>query len=204
MKSPWESAGASPSPDDAALDRLVDGSLPEAERRELLLQLESDPDGWRRCALAFLEAQTWREALMPLAAVASTPRVAATTAMPRPAPSHRRLIQTIAAAACLAIAFGLGWVTKPKSVVSDGRVLGSLFHPSNVELQPMQKSPVEPSPLQSAAAETPVDSVIRTWEQHGYSAERHKTTVTVTLSDGSEVAIPADDIRLRYTAGRTY
>lgn len=44
------------------LDLLVDGALPEGERRELLARLERQPDGWRRLALAFLEAQTWGEA----------------------------------------------------------------------------------------------------------------------------------------------
>src|SRR5260370_29148905 len=43
--------------------RVVDGELPEGERRELLVRLEKVPDGWRRCALAFLEAQIWRQAL---------------------------------------------------------------------------------------------------------------------------------------------
>lgn len=48
-------------PDDIRmLDRLVDGELNETERRTLLLRLEHSPDGWRRCALAFLEAQAWR------------------------------------------------------------------------------------------------------------------------------------------------
>jgi hypothetical protein len=48
--------------DDAAIDRLVAGELDDPERRGLLLALENDPDGWRRCALAFLEDQTWRHA----------------------------------------------------------------------------------------------------------------------------------------------
>jgi hypothetical protein len=42
------------------LDLLVDGELNDAQRRELLLRLERSPDGWRRCAAAFLEAQAWR------------------------------------------------------------------------------------------------------------------------------------------------
>ena len=46
--------------DQLLLDRLVDGELTESERRELLMRLERSPDGWRRCALAFLEAQAWR------------------------------------------------------------------------------------------------------------------------------------------------
>jgi len=48
-------------PDDIRLlDQLVDGELNETERRNLLLRLEHSPAGWRRCALAFLEAQAWR------------------------------------------------------------------------------------------------------------------------------------------------
>ena len=35
------------------VDLLVDGELSEAERRALLLQLEHEPDGWRRCAWRF-------------------------------------------------------------------------------------------------------------------------------------------------------
>src|SRR5438876_11522290 len=55
------------------LDRLVDGELPERERRELLLRIEKEPDGWRRCALAFLEAQIWRQALATAAGTDELP-----------------------------------------------------------------------------------------------------------------------------------
>ena len=48
-------------------DLLVDGELSEADRRALLLQLEHEPDGWRRCALAFLEAQCWKAELGQIA-----------------------------------------------------------------------------------------------------------------------------------------
>lgn len=43
--------------DDLPFDRLIDGELSSREYRELLAALEASPDGWRRCALAFLEAQ---------------------------------------------------------------------------------------------------------------------------------------------------
>ena len=49
--------------DDTRFDRLVDDELSEEERRELLGRLDDEPSGWRRCALAFLEAQCWRQAL---------------------------------------------------------------------------------------------------------------------------------------------
>lgn len=48
--------------DQAAIDRLVDGELDNAERRALLIRLETTPNGWRRCALAFLETQEIRTA----------------------------------------------------------------------------------------------------------------------------------------------
>jgi hypothetical protein len=47
--------------DDVLFDRLVDGELTAAERRELLSSLDGRPAGWRRCALVFLEAQTWQD-----------------------------------------------------------------------------------------------------------------------------------------------
>ena len=49
---------------EAWMDRLVDGEVAEPERRALLSRLERMPDGWRRCALAFLEAQAWRSLLL--------------------------------------------------------------------------------------------------------------------------------------------
>jgi hypothetical protein len=48
---------------DTHFDRLVDDELSEEERRQLLGQLDDEPGGWRRCALAFLESQCWRQAL---------------------------------------------------------------------------------------------------------------------------------------------
>ncbi len=53
--------------DPQILDRLVDGELADGERREVLRTLERQPDGWRQCALAFLEAQSWGDALTQLA-----------------------------------------------------------------------------------------------------------------------------------------
>jgi hypothetical protein len=86
---------------DAWLDRLVDGEVAEPQRRALLSRLEQSPDGWRHCALAFLEAQAWREALEPGAVGAAydnsqpdaadeTPaRLTATVASQQEAMQHR-------------------------------------------------------------------------------------------------------------------
>jgi len=61
-----------PTIDNCQIDRLVDGELTEAERRELLLALDRHPDGWRRCALAFLEAQCFRAELSAIGKMAYT------------------------------------------------------------------------------------------------------------------------------------
>jgi len=47
--------------DDHRFDLLVDGELSEAQRRALLAGLDDEPGGWRRCALAFLEAQALKQ-----------------------------------------------------------------------------------------------------------------------------------------------
>jgi len=64
-----------PKIDDATLDMLVDGELSEEERRKLLLSLEKTRDGWRRCALAFLEARSWKESLAEIPRQAPRPEV---------------------------------------------------------------------------------------------------------------------------------
>lgn len=46
---------------DQLLDRLVDGELVGAEYRQFVQSFDARPDGWRRCGLAFLEAQAWRQ-----------------------------------------------------------------------------------------------------------------------------------------------
>src|SRR5262245_61132861 len=66
--------------DTMLLDRLVDGELNDEERRELLLRLERTPDGWRRCAMAFLEGQAWRSEAKAM--------VHGPDATVRPAPAH--------------------------------------------------------------------------------------------------------------------
>jgi anti-sigma factor RsiW len=104
--------------DDALIDRLVDGELPADERRQVLLALESHPEGWRRCALAFIEAQTWRSQMRGMLAgeVVSHPAAAspALTGEPNLAPAAKARARQrnggmwLAAAAMLLIAFGLG------------------------------------------------------------------------------------------------
>jgi hypothetical protein len=100
--------------DDVLFDRLVDGELSTDERGRLLASLDDRADGWRRCALAFLEAQSWGGALKAYAATPDAP-----LAQPSPppvsiVPLERQSPRNSAAAwlviaASLLVAFGLGW-----------------------------------------------------------------------------------------------
>jgi hypothetical protein len=89
-----------------ALDRLVDGELDADERRALLTGLTAEPDGWQRCALAFLEAQSWRKACRQIAVQPDeTPPAAQRIVSPR---QIRRPPLALAAAAVLALVFAGG------------------------------------------------------------------------------------------------
>jgi len=96
-----------PTIDQRLLDLLVDGELTEPERRDLLAKLDETPGGWRRCALAFLEAQCWKEGL------GLVPRHLAT--QPHASPASRRPrsywgkgVTVLAIAASFLIALALG------------------------------------------------------------------------------------------------
>ena len=87
------------------LDRLVDGELNGAEYQELLRELERDPEGWRNCALAFLEAQAMRadfqHVTQPEQQIETDPRARQGKAPPK-------LWSALTVAASLLFAFGLG------------------------------------------------------------------------------------------------
>ena len=91
------------------LDRLVDGELSADERRALLASLDDEPGAWRRCALAFLESQSWRWQLSRLAAEPLVCKASADVAVANQARGRRRFWEFgLAIAASLLVAFGLG------------------------------------------------------------------------------------------------
>jgi len=99
------------------LDLLVDGELDEGQRRELLAWCEREPDGWRRCALAFLEAQSWSKVLGDLTTHEAVPPAFATKSIDVVRPARRTLGNLrkwgtmLAMAASVVFAFTLGvWV----------------------------------------------------------------------------------------------
>lgn len=134
--------------DDRALDLLVDGELSPALRRELLLRLENTPGGWRRCALAFLEAQTWGRELgllaqePPVAAAmpAAAPMASAPQATSKTRGAHGVWTNLWTVAASFAIAFGLGsWYRGPNRGADLAGTLGGSVASSG------QPAPIEVS-----------------------------------------------------------
>src|SRR5436190_5285198 len=98
---------------DVLFDRLVDGELNAAERRKLLASLDKQSEGWRRCALAFLEAQSWRQELGQVARnLQPATKVPSLRLSKAPKTDKSRWAdgaRWLALAAGLLLAFGIGW-----------------------------------------------------------------------------------------------
>lgn len=146
------------------IDRLVDGELSAEQRRELLASLDAEPAAWRECAVAFLEAQTWRASLADLGR--------ATVAAPRAAvePRPRRFAPATAWAAVAAtalLAFGLGTIVPG---------LESRENP----LGPTQ-AVAEPSPAEIEAARNPESLTLFVQDDRG-----KRRRISAPLIDAAE------------------
>jgi hypothetical protein len=104
-----------PKTDQELLDLLVDGELSESQRRKLLACLEHEPGGWRRCAVAFLEAQSWRRDIGALGQREPKQSISAELASPAavmPLPRRTSLAgaagRWLAVAAAFLLALGIG------------------------------------------------------------------------------------------------
>ena len=207
-----------------ALDRLVAGELADAERRALLGKLESTPDGWRRCALAFLEEQAWRTALGSAEVFETRTPQPKTTRRRRPA----LVIIPYALAASLISLFALTLyrssvpqVERPDPVAmatpkpaatqvpegfdpAPGQPIGwvGLTRPDDGEALP------QPVPILAATAAnqqwlqdqpaTIPDYVRAVWERRGYQVEENHRLVELGLQDGQPVGIPIDEVELDF------
>lgn len=122
---------------DRLIDRLVDNELDAGDRRALLEALDGSPDGWRACALAFVEAQSFSGELSSFAADSlAAPQVAASPSesprsesrprsatIPGQAVGARRPVGRFlfALAASALLAFGLGALVQRFGGVSGHR-----------------------------------------------------------------------------------
>jgi hypothetical protein len=196
--------------DDCVIDRLVDGELTDGERRRLLLQLESTPGGWRRCALAFLEAGSWSAAFRAVALTEPREPVAALT--PECATTRPRRWYPLAGYAALAasfvIVFVLGWVMHRTPMVDTIAAQQHPTQPPAVQTPlPKAHAPLaahEPIPRESTQESALLDRVVKQWQQHGYQADRQTRLISVELRDGRRVQVPIEEFRVQYVGNRTY
>jgi len=128
--------------DDTRFDRLVDGELSADEYKALVAGLDDEPGGWRRCALAFLEAQALGGELTAIrhsGQLAEQPAMPVTLAARKPAdPARWKLL--VAMSASFLVAFILG-VTLP-----------SLWPAADKSRAAAPEIPVGPSPGDQATA----------------------------------------------------
>jgi hypothetical protein len=219
----FESSSANPV-DQAVIDRLVAGELPDPERRELLFKLEADPDGWRRCALAFLEDQAWRAALSGMSPEVQKPLPVVKT---EPIPRTRWVRKFALAASIVALAFSVGFAAggmkretpqvevvqqdqprlpEPSKPITTDQVreVGwvDLVDGTSGELPP-RRVPIVSGPgldEQWLRDQPPAvsDYVRARWERQGYQVQERRNLVSVTLEDGRRISIPVDEVSVDY------
>ena len=129
---------------DEVIDRIVDGGLSPSQLREAATRIDAAPDGWKRCALAFVEVQCWTDALRE----PGRPHVAAPIAL---APPHRsrRVRPSLAAAAVLG-AFAMGWLTGARPEPRDERPEPPTIARSKTRNEPSVAKIDEPDPTPPA------------------------------------------------------
>ena len=194
------------------IDRLVDGDLSQDERRALLLDLDTRSDGWRLCALSFLEVQEWQLSTGSMLPSSDPPLLVV------PKPAHERpFTRILAGAANLFIAFALGWTASTRyrpevpAIAKASPIKSAPDHqtpetPSrdsalarNEVLEPPTEPPSEPAISQSILPPPLVGQLQRA----GYEVEPQRGLVPVRLPDGHIVNIPVEGVQIRQVNRRT-
>ncbi len=200
------------------IDRLVDNELGEPERRELLLELDRRPDAWKLCALAFLENQAWAPAIREVVVLARP--------SPAPPPARRRH-RWLAAACVMSSLFGLGVLSgtmlrreTPEPTVAANPPVAPLPDAPRlagfVQLTRPGEAPGNsiPIPVLSGTnlkdrlteqARPMVPEYVRSvWERQGYELRENREVVSLGLDDGRRVAIPVDQVQVKYVGQIPY
>jgi hypothetical protein len=208
------------------IDRLASGDLDASQQLDLLAWLDEQPARWRRCGLAFLEAQALRESF-------------ATVGVTRGSSRRTQTLSTLVAAAALLLAFVLGWsgggrggqrpeiagpgespdsrygATDPSPFAADkpGRerqdedaTAGTI---TLVQLRvgegssarqlivPVNESDLAHETWQYAPSSIP-EYLRQRWEQQGYRITEERRSIPLKLTDGRQVTLPIDRVMLTY------
>jgi hypothetical protein len=216
------------------IDRLVDGELDDNARRELLSSLDFTSDGWRRLALAFVEAQTWRDDLGELFHASSEPAPAPALAATERRVSPRWTI-AIAMAASFAVAFGLALLFRgdaSPALKNDSVVATPTTDTDEVEHDRINElrepKPSVPRVEELAADDEPIDlpvvfvgdnegdpwervsepamppRVRRMLERLGHRVQCRRRLVPIDLPTGERVVVPVEQVEVELRGQGAY
>jgi hypothetical protein len=119
-----------------SFDRLVDGELSPEEYRPFVASLDEQPDAWRQCAIAFLEAQALGSELKAMRSSADVRTATADKSASRPLATRVSVRNTalfIVIAATMLLAFALGAWTTPlfRKSTQDQQLVGNFTDQSS-------------------------------------------------------------------------
>lgn len=188
------------------IDSLVDGELSTSKRRAVLEQLEATPGAWRRCALAFLEAQSWGQ----MARDVTASRDAGPASIEKR--SHRGTTSRaawLAIAAGIVLAFGIGRMSlsgNPETsdplsntVANSSRVTTPDIgqgqqHPGSQAISPrfVLQKPI----LVESDREAIPDDIQRYLNSIGRQAELRRGYLPVEFEDGRRGVVPMEEVNI--------
>lgn len=201
------------------LDRLVDGELTAHEYSQLVKSLEINPQGWKSCALAFLQAQAFKKDLGAMAQDVAPAKAVVTR---RPAASPKSWTTWSALAASLMLMFLLGrgsygpasWsppaenriatsplpqpepsATSKPSLNNPGKLTLVVDEPGSgkreVDIPYYDGADVDPATVFSQSQGVPLD-VQQSLRNMGYDVSLNKHYVPLKHSDGRQFLVPVD------------
>lgn len=194
------------------LELLADDELTPDERDTLLRELGQSPDGWRMCAEALLEAQSYRRAFRPMAV----------PAIPRSTRKSWARGGLVAASILIAFALGFLWPGTsqgPGVQPEQNRAIAGIedrapidvpeLTGSDAMLPEMPEMPEMPE-IPEVCLEVRLDNgmvvyttprplpgfLVESLEQAGHRVERLPRSVEVPMSDGETVSLPFVETRI--------
>ena len=217
--------------DEHLFDLLVDGELGERQRRQLLGSLDDTEDGWRRCALAFLEAQCLHRELSPI----SCPRPIESRAEKQPGGvaatgRHWRTLVAMAASFLVALGLGISWrslfvpdrdFVSPPVEVAESDAAGGTEEDSDswrmvsfpvsdgsdgiemVRLPAIERDSIDDAWLMNLPGGVSPE-VVRAIEDSGHRVRSQRRLLPLRMNDGRRLVVPVDQVELHYVGSPAY
>ena len=208
--------------DEIVLDELASGNLHGEEYRKVLRALESEPDRWKDCALAFLEHQAFKQDLSALAS-SRTPweldteePLEQTVSLDKPLSTEQLksasrlewMHRFTSIAALLLISFTIGWFGSGlrRNAPSTQQPSDNQLATNDDPIIPPAGSPqISPQAGGMQFAGNPVVSVdrqkpevLREMERLGRAdIETYEVYMPVRLEDGSTAIVPVQKYRIK-------